>query len=77
MCLSLQSGNYCRDDVVCSLIQLIQNSSTHHAYTTQQMFHAIQCDISQQPLVQVSFHSHFVEPHTPVCYSSYRYQVKM
>ncbi len=49
----LQAGNYVRDDVVSSLIQLIAETNTLHCYTTQQMFKALRDDISQQPLCQV------------------------
>jgi len=48
------AGNYCRDDVVSSLIALIQDSASLHAYTVQQMYRAVVQDISQQPLVQVA-----------------------
>ena len=49
-----QAGNYCRDDVVSSLIALIQDSSSLHAYTAHQLYLAVVQDISQQPLVQVA-----------------------
>ena len=52
--LCVQAGNYCRDDVVSSLIALIQDSSALHAYTVQQVFRHMMQDISQQPLVQVA-----------------------
>jgi AP-1 complex subunit gamma-1 len=48
------AGNYVRDDVVSSLIQLISETSQLHAYTSQQMFKAVREDISQQPLCQVA-----------------------
>jgi AP-1 complex subunit gamma-1 len=51
---SLQSGNYCRDDVVASLIQLIQETHSLHAYAVQQLYRALVQDVSQQPLVQVA-----------------------
>ena len=49
-----QVGNYCRDDVVASLIQLIQETTQLHAYAVQQLYKAMVVDISQQPLVQVA-----------------------
>ncbi|ELU06271.1 hypothetical protein CAPTEDRAFT_156364 [Capitella teleta] len=48
------SGNYCRDDVVASLIQLIQEAHALHAYAVQQLYKALLQDVSQQPLVQVA-----------------------
>lgn len=53
-CCILQAGNYCRDDVVASLIQLIQEAHQLHAYSVQQLYRAMVRDISQQPLVQVA-----------------------
>ena len=50
----IQSGNYCRDDVVCTLIQVIQQADTLHAYTVQQLYKCMSADISQQPLVQTA-----------------------
>lgn len=50
----ITAGNYCRDDVVSSTIQLVQETPLH-AYSSQQLFQTISSDISQQPLVQVCF----------------------
>jgi AP-1 complex subunit gamma-1 len=47
------AGNYVRDDVVSSLIQLIAETNQLHCYTTQQMYKALYSDITQQPLCQV------------------------
>ena len=54
VCVCVQAGNFCRDDVVSSLIQLIQEAHTLHAYASQQLYRAMVADISQQPLVQVA-----------------------
>ena len=35
------AGNYVRDDVVSSLIQLIAETNSLHAYTTQQLYKAL------------------------------------
>uniref|UniRef100_UPI00358F5711 AP-1 complex subunit gamma-1 n=1 Tax=Myxine glutinosa TaxID=7769 RepID=UPI00358F5711 len=48
------AGSYVRDETVPNLILLITNTSQLHCYTVQRLFKAIQEDISQQPLVQVS-----------------------
>lgn len=48
------AGNYVRDDVVASLVQLVQEATGIHAYTVQQLYKAMCADISQQPLVQVA-----------------------
>jgi AP-1 complex subunit gamma-1 len=53
MKILVAAGNYCRDDVVLSTIQLIQEAPLH-AYCAQQLFQTIRSDISQQPLVQVA-----------------------
>jgi len=47
------AGNYSRDDVVSSLIQLITETNALHGYATQHLFKALQEEISQQPLCQV------------------------
>lgn len=49
------TGNYVRDDVVGSFIQLISETSHLHAYTTQQLWKNISGDLDNcQPLVQVT-----------------------
>ncbi|XP_046841939.1 LOW QUALITY PROTEIN: AP-1 complex subunit gamma-1-like, partial [Xenia sp. Carnegie-2017] len=48
------AGNYVRDDTVPSLIHMVASSDTLQAYAVQQLFTAIQDDISQQSLVQVA-----------------------
>jgi len=48
------AGNFVRDDMVSVLIQLVQETSSLHAYTVQQLYRALCNDISQQPLVQVA-----------------------
>ncbi|XP_077983462.1 AP-1 complex subunit gamma-1-like isoform X2 [Glandiceps talaboti] len=48
------AGNHVLDDTVASVIQMISDSSSLHAYTAQQLCKAIQEDYSQQPLVQVA-----------------------
>lgn len=52
--LSVQAGNYMRDDMISCLIQLVQETSNLHAYTVQQLYRAMSADISQQPLLQVA-----------------------
>eukprot|EP01137_Pigoraptor_chileana_P033022 Opistho-2@23321 len=52
----INAGNYVRDDVVSSLISLIQNTPELHAYTVQKLYLAVQEDIIQQPLVQVGLY---------------------
>lgn len=51
--LTTASG-FVRDDAVSTLIQLVSNTDTLHAYTVQQLFRAIQADKSQQALIQVA-----------------------
>ncbi|XP_041455170.1 AP-1 complex subunit gamma-1-like isoform X4 [Lytechinus variegatus] len=48
------AGNNVPDESVASLIQMISDTSSLHAYTVQQLFKAVKEDISQQPLAQVS-----------------------
>ncbi|XP_028392024.1 AP-1 complex subunit gamma-1-like [Dendronephthya gigantea] len=48
------AGNYVRDDTVPSLIHMVASSDSLQAYAVQQLFSAVQDDISQQSLVQVS-----------------------
>ncbi|KAL3860027.1 hypothetical protein ACJMK2_010200 [Sinanodonta woodiana] len=48
------AGNYVKSDLVSILIQMIAETTQLHAYTVQQLFLAMQRDISQQPLVQVA-----------------------
>lgn len=50
------AGNYVRDDVVGSLIQLISETSSLHTYTVQQLWRQISQDdfCSRQPLAQVA-----------------------
>lgn len=51
----ITAGNYVRDDVVGSLIQLISYSTTHHAYTVHQFWRQLTGDLeSKQPFVQVA-----------------------
>ena len=52
--MSVQAGNYMRDDMISCLIQLVQEASNLHAYTVQQLYRAMSADISQQPLLQVA-----------------------
>ncbi|XP_032239226.2 AP-1 complex subunit gamma-1 isoform X2 [Nematostella vectensis] len=47
------AGNFVRDDTVPHLIHLVSTSSDLQAYGVQQLFKAMQHDISQQSLVQV------------------------
>ncbi|KAI0235164.1 AP-1 complex subunit gamma-1 [Lamellibrachia satsuma] len=47
------AGNYCRDDLVSTTIQLIQETTTLHVYTTQCLFKTVRHDTVQQPLIQV------------------------
>lgn len=49
-----QAGNYIRSDVVTVTIQLIAETASLHAYSVQQLFHAMQTSYAQQPLVQVA-----------------------
>lgn len=48
------AGNNVPDESVASLIQMISETSSLHAYTVQQLYKAFKEDISQQPLAQVS-----------------------
>ncbi|RTG85899.1 AP-1 complex subunit gamma-1, partial [Schistosoma bovis] len=48
------AGNYARDDVVSSLVSLISQNPSLHAYATVQLFTAMNGAMSQQPLVQVA-----------------------
>ncbi|VDO76099.1 unnamed protein product [Schistosoma mattheei] len=48
------AGNYARDDVVSSLVSLISQNPSLHAYATVQLFSAMNGAMSQQPLVQVA-----------------------
>lgn len=49
------AGNYVRDDVVGSLIQLISETSSLHSYSVHALWHQVTGDLqSKQPLVQVS-----------------------
>ncbi|VDD76719.1 unnamed protein product [Mesocestoides corti] len=48
------AGNRARDDVVASLVYLISQSPTLHAYSAAQLFKAMREDMTQQPLVQVA-----------------------
>lgn len=49
------AGNYVRDDVVGSLIQLISETTPLHAYTVQQLWRQLGQDFAEkQPLVQVA-----------------------
>lgn len=50
------AGNYVRDDVVGSLIQLISETESLHAYTAQQLWHQLATAdwASTQPLAQVA-----------------------
>lgn len=42
-----QAGNYVRDDTVPSLIHMVASSDNLQAYAVQQLFKAVQEDISQ------------------------------
>ncbi|XP_064599542.1 AP-1 complex subunit gamma-1-like isoform X2 [Liolophura sinensis] len=48
------AGNYVRGDIVSNLIQLIAETKSLHAYTSQQIFHVTEADMMQQPLTQVA-----------------------
>lgn len=53
--LFFQAGNYVRDDVVSSTIQLISESATQQAYIVHQLWDALQKDTAdRQPLTQVA-----------------------
>ncbi|CAH8668933.1 unnamed protein product [Schistosoma rodhaini] len=54
MKLLTTAGNYARDDVVSSLVSLISQNPSLHAYATVQLFSAMNGAMSQQPLVQVA-----------------------
>ena len=55
LCLmALQAGNYCRDDMVSSLVQLVQETRELHAYASRCLLRAVQANRSQQPLCQVA-----------------------
>ncbi|CAH8659309.1 unnamed protein product [Schistosoma rodhaini] len=54
MKLLTTAGNYARDDVVSSLVSLISQNHSLHAYATVQLFNAMNGAMSQQPLVQVA-----------------------
>jgi hypothetical protein len=47
MVFAFQAGNYVRDDTVPSLIHMVASSDSLQAYAVQQLFSAIQHDISQ------------------------------
>ncbi|CAH1959514.1 unnamed protein product [Acanthoscelides obtectus] len=48
------AGNYIRDDVISSTIQLISESPTHQGYVTLQLYRALKEDLqNRQPLIQV------------------------
>ncbi|KAF2881761.1 hypothetical protein ILUMI_24403 [Ignelater luminosus] len=49
------AGNYLRDDVISSTIQLISETTSQQAYITLQLWHALAEDsMDKQPLIQVS-----------------------
>lgn len=48
------AGNYARDDVVSSLVQLIAQNPDLHGYATLHLFNALCEAMTQQPLVQVA-----------------------
>ncbi|XP_066997926.1 AP-1 complex subunit gamma-1 isoform X3 [Anabrus simplex] len=49
------AGNYVRDDVVSSTIQLISESTSQHAYIVEQLWQALERDTQdRQPLTQVA-----------------------
>ncbi|XP_013379311.1 AP-1 complex subunit gamma-1 isoform X4 [Lingula anatina] len=48
------AGNYVRDDVVSTLVQLVSQADSLQAYAVQNLYRAMRDDISQQPLVQVA-----------------------
>lgn len=66
--VSMQAGNYARDDVVSSLVQLIAQNPDLHGYATLHLFNALCEAMTQQPLVQVgaltSIHLMHVEPNS-------------
>lgn len=50
-----QAGNYVRDDVISSTIQLISESTNQQAYVTLQLYRALADDFqNRQPLTQVA-----------------------
>lgn len=51
----LQAGNYVRDDVVGSLIELISGTNALHNYTVQQLYKQLTGDLeAKQPMIQVA-----------------------
>lgn len=53
--LLFQAGNYVRDDVVSSTIQLISESVTQQSYIVYELWNALQKDTAdRQPLTQVA-----------------------
>lgn len=49
------AGNYVRDDVIASTLQLISDSSSHQQYITLQLYRALSDDLyNRQPLTQVA-----------------------
>ncbi|KAL1491882.1 hypothetical protein ABEB36_012409 [Hypothenemus hampei] len=51
----IAAGNYVRDDVISSTIQLISESTTHQSYMTLQLYKALSEDLQdKQPLTQVA-----------------------
>lgn len=49
------AGNYVRDDVISSTLQLISESTSHQSYVTLQLFKAVSEDLQdRQPLTQVA-----------------------
>uniref|UniRef100_A0A183A0A3 Adaptin_N domain-containing protein n=1 Tax=Echinostoma caproni TaxID=27848 RepID=A0A183A0A3_9TREM len=48
------AGNYARDDVVSSLVQLVAQNSDLHGYATFHLYNALCEAMTQQPLVQVA-----------------------
>lgn len=55
MLMMLKAGNYVRDDVVSSTIQLISETSSQQVYMAQQLWQALERDTAdRQPLTQVA-----------------------
>lgn len=51
----MQAGNYVRDDVISSTIQLISETTSQQAYVTLQLFKALSEDLQdRQPLTRVA-----------------------
>ncbi|KAF5307950.1 hypothetical protein FQR65_LT06517 [Abscondita terminalis] len=54
-CSSMAAGNYLRDDVIASTLQLISETTSQQAYITLQLWQALAEDkMDKQPLIQVA-----------------------